>query len=316
MYTDFIRILTVTADAALQTAVGSALKNPAKGVRFETHEADTADVGLGLIEQTALDCVLIDFALPDRNGLQVIEHIVERNRSDLTLILIGGDDKDTGARALEMGADYVLTKDEMRETLFTSAVCHAVERHRLLRELEESEDRIRALAIFDDLTRVFTRRHLMARLPQITSASIRHKYPVSICQCDLNDLKSINDRYGTAVGDRVLVHFTEVVQGTIRKEDIIGRVGDDEFCIVMTHCTQEQGVGIVQRIRDKFDNHEFYAGTNECFQAGISCGLAEYLPWESVEQWLRRTDQAMRAAKADALGIALATSPSSPPSDR
>ncbi len=301
-----IRVLSVSSGETRRT-VRAALAAPFRGIRFEVHEADTIASGLEIASGEAIDCALVG-RVPEGPPRETIA-LVSSTRPGLTVVVLDAESDEQGQRLLKSGAHEYLTAEETTADLIARTVCHAVERHRLSMRVTE-------LATHDELTNVFTRRHLLERLPQMTALSVRHKYPLTIALCDLKHLESINERFGNATGDRVLTHLAEVIQKTVRKEDPVGRFGEDEICVVFSHCTQEQGVGIIQRIRDNFDHHEFYAGLDDRFTAAISCGLAEFLPWETIEQWIYRAGAALSEAKRNSiLGISLAENELSPVSD-
>jgi diguanylate cyclase (GGDEF)-like protein len=309
MSLDIIRVLAVTGDETIRSMVRDALASPFRGTHFEIYEAETMVSGLDFFEKRTLDCALIDYRLPDGAGQEMVSAVTATGPRNITLILIDVDGDDAGRRALSRGAHDYITRDEMTQRVVARTVCDAVERHLLSTQITE-------LATYDELTQVLTRRHLLERLPQMTALAIRHKYALTLCICDLNQLVLINDRFGNAVGDRVLAHLAQVIKNAVRKEDLIGRFGDDEICVVFSHCTQDQGVGIIQRIRDKFDNHEFYAGLDDRFTACISCGLAEFMPWEKIEQWILRATRALGMAKTDSIiGVFMAESETRPVSD-
>lgn len=304
-----IKVLLVSDDDATRSTVSGALATPFREQQFQVEQAGSAAAGRELIKWERPDCVIVDHALSDGTCRDVIATRDEGSETETTFIVIGVPDDNAGHQLLAAGAHEYLTRDEMAARLIVRTVCIAVEKRQL-------SSRVIELATQDDLTKTYTRRHLLERLPQMTALSIRHKYALTACLIDLDGLTRINRQYGTQAGDRVIVHLAQVIIRTVRKEDLVARFGGDMFCAVFSHCTQDQGVGIIQRVRDNFDSHQFYAGLDGQFTARISCGLAEFLPWESVQDWLIRTEGALRTAKTNSvMGLSLAEHSLSPTSE-
>ena len=109
----------------------------------------------------------------------------------------------------------------------------AQERQQALDALRESQQQLAWQAAHDALTGVHTRKALLERLEDILANAKRHDYPVWVAFIDLDRFKYVNDRYGHAVGDRLLVMLTSRLREVLRREDLIGRYGGDEFILVL-----------------------------------------------------------------------------------
>ena len=117
------------------------------------------------------------------------------------------------------------------------------ERDRLQDELAKAHDRIAALehlADEDPLTAVANRRAFVRQLTRTIAVTHRHGVPASIIYFDVNDLKQINDMHGHPAGDAALRHIARVLHDNIRSSDIVGRLGGDEFGVVLAYVVEEQ----------------------------------------------------------------------------
>ncbi len=165
-------------------------------------------------------------------------------------------------------------------------------------ERKRYEKRLQYEANHDPLTGVINRRYFMEQLVVAMSAAIRHHSPLSVCMCDLDKFKIINDQYGHAMGDRVLVEFGELVVHVLRVEDIAGRYGGDEFCFAFPNSTATQAESIIERIRTELGEIVFTTAEGVSFSVSGTFGIAELdQDIKTVEQMLANADQALYTAK-------------------
>jgi len=115
---------------------------------------------------------------------------------------------------------------------------------------------------------------------------------------DLDSFKSVNDSYGHDAGDLVLQKFAEVLRGTTRASDICGRMGGEEFVMVLTHVDHNGIFPTVDRLREQFASLVFRFGESST-SVTSSFGIAGFQGREIAEfaQLLRRADEALYAAK-------------------
>lgn len=177
-------------------------------------------------------------------------------------------------------------------------------RHGLLylaRDITEQkalEERLREEATYDALTGLANRRHFTECLLTAISAATRYNLPLSLCICDIDTFKEINDTYGHAAGDKVLTQFAEVIRSQIRTPDVPGRIGGDEFCIVFPNTPGEGALKAVERIRRRVEGLTFDSEGKGSFTISASFGLAEVdRPDLTVEAFLERADEALYEAK-------------------
>jgi diguanylate cyclase (GGDEF)-like protein/PAS domain S-box-containing protein len=165
-------------------------------------------------------------------------------------------------------------------------------------ERKRYEKRLQYEANHDPLTGVFNRRYFMEQLAVAMSAAIRHHSTLSVCMCDLDKFKTINDQYGHAMGDRVLVEFGKLVVHLLRIEDIAGRYGGDEFCFAFPNSTATKAVRIVERIRTELGKMVFTTAEGATFTISGTFGIAALdSEIKTVEQLLASADQALYSAK-------------------
>jgi len=174
---------------------------------------------------------------------------------------------------------------------------NATERRRLLLLVGEKTRELQELATRDELTRVHNRRHMGELLEQQRSQHARNGAPMCIALLDIDLFKSINDRFGHAAGDAVLVRFADIVRQTLRGVDLLGRWGGEEFLVAFPQTSLDDAERALNRIQQALAEVVF---TNPAspFQVSFSGGLVLLGPDETVSAAVERADQAMYRAKA------------------
>ncbi|WP_108666834.1 diguanylate cyclase [Euzebya rosea] len=198
------------------------------------------------LEQTAFDAVIYDMGLPDAQGLPGFRELALAAPDTPIVILTGNDDADTASTALAERAQEFLPKQMMDSPWLLRAVQHAIERHRLLVEVE-------SLALEDPVTGLHNRRGLDFLGRQHLRHADRTGSPVTLLYLDLDAFKAINDAHGHAYGDQVLRAVGEVLSSCCRDVDIAARVGGDEFALLVVGDQPAAGASIVERVRDAVD---------------------------------------------------------------
>ena len=145
----------------------------------------------------------------------------------------------------------------------------------------------------DFLTGIINRRGLVRRIEAEMDGAIRHDLPFSLILFDLDDFKKINDQLGHDVGDLVLRDVASLMTEQLRKNDSVGRWGGEEFILILPY-THIQEAGILsERIRQLLSQQALSKGA----RVSASFGVAEYRCGESLNELIRRVDQAQYRAK-------------------
>jgi two-component system, cell cycle response regulator len=208
--------------------------------------------------------VITDWVMPDLTGIELCERIrTECKHSYAYVILLTTlTGKPQMLKALAAGADDFLNKPFVPEELL--ARVNVGRRIMLLhREIELKNHLLEQLALTDALTGLPNRRAIEVWATRQLSGAMRHGFPFSVIVADLDNFKSVNDRFGHDAGDEVLQRFAEILRGSVRESDIGGRVGGEEFLMVITH-VESEGVRLaVERIRKRMEAQRFEFGGPE-----------------------------------------------------
>ncbi|WP_394199885.1 GGDEF domain-containing protein [Shewanella waksmanii] len=157
---------------------------------------------------------------------------------------------------------------------------------------------LKRLSQFDYLTKVFNRRHFTFLGEQALQLAARKQQPISVIMLDLDYFKQINDRYGHSIGDKVLVKAASELKQLTRKSDVFGRLGGEEFALVLPDCSQHQAAVFAERCREQLARIAFVSESGEPFQVTASFGVTDaQLSGFNLTKLLCDADTALYSAK-------------------
>ncbi|MFO0754408.1 MAG: diguanylate cyclase [Thermodesulfovibrionales bacterium] len=160
------------------------------------------------------------------------------------------------------------------------------------------QERLRLLAVTDPLTGLHNRRYVLDKLEEEFYESRRYGRTLSLLLIDIDNFKRINDTFGHPVGDEVLMELSAVLESDRRKSDVVGRLGGEEFIVVMPHTALYDAVAMAERLRERISAYPFKALPAALFLT-VSIGVASLA--EAVRgtgDLLKSADTALYRAKA------------------
>jgi diguanylate cyclase (GGDEF)-like protein len=156
---------------------------------------------------------------------------------------------------------------------------------------------LRHLAEVDPLTSVFNRRAFLTLLDKALSNAQRVRKPLPVLVLDLDHFKQVNDTRGHQGGDAVLRHFVNVAQQCLRNEDVMGRIGGEEFAIFLPNADGVGALAVAERLRALLEASPCAADSARPIAITVSVGVALTQGVEAPETVLQRADEAMYLAK-------------------
>jgi two-component system cell cycle response regulator len=166
----------------------------------------------------------------------------------------------------------------------------------------ELEQQLRAklydLATKDPLTRAYNRRFLDERMKSEWPWAVRHQQACALLMLDIDHFKDVNDTWGHMAGDRVLKELVEVIVQAVRSEDLLARVGGEEFAVLCRSTGQTQASLLAERLRRQVQAHSF-AWNQQAIQITVSIGVASSAetPVSSTDDLMALADQRLYLAK-------------------
>lgn len=233
------------------------------------------------------DLVLMDIYMPQCSGPELARVLRQMpGHVSLPIIYVSSEtDIDLQHRALEVGADGFLTKP--------------VERERLVAEVSLRAERMRtlhALMVRDSLTGLFNHNAIMQWLEVALADAERDQRQLCFAMIDIDYFKSVNDNYGHPTGDQVLLALSRTLRLRLRRGDIVGRYGGEEFAVILRDVDTEQAGQLLDELRIGFSKVVFTAG-EESFQCSFSAGVAGFPAFSSAESLTEAADVALYQAK-------------------
>jgi len=233
------------------------------------------------------ELILLDMYLGDCTGVELTRVVRQQEVFvGVPIVYLSVEsDLEKQAAAIAAGADDFIRKP--------------VDPERFVRLVEARCRRTRAMRYYmerDSLTGLRDHTSLLDRLTTELQRAARLQTSVSFAMIDLDYFKHTNDRYGHPVGDRVLKTLARLLQERLRKTDVVGRWGGEEFGVILLDADVVQGARLMDSIREQFSELVHQVG-HETFQLTFSCGVAAFPDYDGAVVLADAADRALYAAK-------------------
>jgi diguanylate cyclase (GGDEF)-like protein len=279
------RILIVeTAEAE-----GGALARPLALEGYDVVTATTGENALALLDTYIPDLVITDLEIPSVGGSDFIHAFRERFGDAPLIVVSTHNDTPHLVEGFHLGADDFLSKPVNIEELVAR-----IDRH-LYRSVQQQEAVQQSVS--DELTGMLNRRGIANFFRRVLLTSADALPVVSVMVVDVDKFKSINDQHGHLVGDLALCAVARTLQDTIRASDRVGRIGGDEFLLVLPGAGPHHLAELVGRLRARLPI-EVPHNDHARLRVSISLGGATAEARESFDTVIERADRAMYADKA------------------
>jgi len=253
-----------------------------------------------LAGQGGFDLVIISMALERNDPLRLVSQLraMEQTRQLPVLLILDEGDYPRLAKGLDLGAnDYVIRPVDRNELVARTRI--QLKRKRLQDQLLDNYKRGLTLALTDGLTGLYNRRYLNAHLDTLFGRGGTAVKDVALLMFDIDRFKRVNDTYGHAAGDEVLIEVAKRALSNVRGFDLVARYGGEEFLVVMPESTVESAGAVADRLRRAIGEHLIeLSGDPGSLRVTVSIGVAvtggEFTP---PGQLLKNADEALYAAK-------------------
>jgi diguanylate cyclase (GGDEF)-like protein len=178
-------------------------------------------------------------------------------------------------------------------TMFVTLIATSVFAYAFAFLSRGQRDQLLQLARKDPLTGAGNRRALDEKLLEVCAVQARSNTPSSMLLIDIDNFKEINDEFGHAIGDQILVRLTEIIELRIRVTDSLYRIGGEEFVVVIEGQAKDKARRMAEQLRTLVEANELAPEGS----VTISLGVAELAVGESPGDWMRRADLALYESK-------------------
>ncbi len=241
----------------------------------------------GILVEYKPELILMDMYMPECNGAELAA-IIRQNESFVSIPIVFlsvETDSDRQLEAIKSGGDDFIVKPFNVDYLVTSVKLRAAR----TREMRFFMER-------DSLTGLLNHTNLKQRLDHEVQRARRIGTELVFAMIDIDRFKSVNDTYGHLTGDRVIKSLSRLLVDRVRRTDVVGRYGGEEFGIILFNTDSIHARRIMDEIRDSFGKIR-HSGPEGEFSVTFSCGLAEFPVFETAPEMNEAADGALYRAK-------------------
>jgi two-component system, cell cycle response regulator len=283
MPSEQIHILLVEGDPADARRLAQMLR-AGGAAKFRLRRAHKLRHAKRHLQNGRADVALVDLSLPDAKGLDVLVEAQRTAPSVPFIALSGAADDSLAAQALQLGAQDFLVKSELNPYQLARALSFAIAR-------QQAQLHLRSLSLMDELTGLHNRRGFISLAEQRLKLTSRQGVRSTLIFIDVDNLKYINDNFGHREGDYALQQIARLLRECFRESDIIGRLGGDEFCVLLSQSAETGDLLVRKRLvhlieKSNENSRRFYA-------LSVSLGIADVAGPNELAQQIGRADALM-----------------------
>lgn len=290
---DNIKILIVDDGPEDREVYKRHLKNGFENINYHIFESETGQEGIQLCKEESPDCILLDYLLPDMDGLEFLSLLREKGYPGAVIMLTGQGSETVAVKAMKGGVQDYLIKNSFSSQDLHNAIVKAVKDNNL-----DETKRWKTQALVDPLTKVLNRNAYNLTLEQTIRDFRRYKDHTILMVADIDHFKKLNDNYGHKTGDRVLRSVASSLNDSIRASDFVFRYGGEEFVILLKKCSLDHGKKVAEKIRRQVEEN-FSLDKGQKLSVTISLGLTQFKENDSEDSVFQRADQALYKAKTN-----------------
>jgi two-component system cell cycle response regulator len=253
-----------------------------------------------MLRAERFDVVLLDYMLPDGNGVDFMRVLKGLDR-DIPVIMITGQGSETlASTSIQEGAFDYIPKNMVNEKSLVRSIHNTIERSRLKTEIKLAQQKLAEMATTDALTGLYNRRYFLESLQKEMGRADRMDSELSFYMFDIDRFKEVNDRHGHQAGDAVLSGLGRLLRETIRLVDVPSRYGGEEFAVLLPGTNLREAGSACERFRRAVADRDF-TFNSVSVRITVSVGVASYWPrsGRSAAQLVEAADGALYQAKRE-----------------
>jgi diguanylate cyclase (GGDEF)-like protein len=299
-----LRLLLVEDDPASASSLRELLEST-QAPRFTVRHVGSAAAACDAVAEGDIDIVILDLGLPDATDLEALTRIEQCIDEIPVIVLTGQNDERLVNDAFHHGAEDYLLKGTVDHDSLMRSIRYAVERHRGVRdlarvkkELESANRDLERLTLIEPLTELLNRRGLQQALSREVQHLGRGVTGAAAIVIDLDDFKQINDSLGHAAGDVVLKEIGRRLRASVRAVDYVGRLGGDEFMLILPETDPPEAARVAERIRIAISAAIIQHSTGGVTVTASIATLLVTTEMPAVDELLTRADDLLARAKS------------------
>ncbi len=189
--------------------------------------------------------IITDYNMPVMDGMELTKAVRKKyTKNELAIFVISSSDNpEVSAMFLKRGANDFINKPFSKEE-FSCRINNAI-------EALENIDAMSNMASRDFLTGLYNRRYFFSVMEPYFAHALSSDEEFVTAMIDIDHFKQINDTYGHDVGDKAIIHFSEILRSNTQPHDVVARFGGEEFCVVLKDVGRDKAIEVLERIRQK-----------------------------------------------------------------
>ncbi len=269
------RILLIDDDELDRMAIKRLLQHADSTCRVV--EANTGKHGLELALTEEFDAVLLDYRLPDIDGIDVLAKMRSSAYQRMAVIVLSRiEDERLAEQCIDAGAQDFLLKDEVSGRRLTRAIRQAKQRFAMEEKLHQAQVDLKHIAECDRLTGLANRYCFEVALQMELARTKRGSGRLAVVLLDLDDFKNVNDTLGHDAGDVLLKTVAKRLSGAARDSDLLARLGGDEFVVLVNDIKRDDQVSLLaQRLLTSLHDPIIVAGTELIVSTSIGIAILD-----------------------------------------
>lgn len=290
--------------------------------QYKVNIASSADEALKILKEKPIQVIISDQRMPGMNGSEFLSEVEKKYPDSIRMLLTGFADINAVIQAVNDGNIFRYVTKPWNPIELDNIVGEAFERHEMVvknrelleqlqqanttleervqqrtKELEEANKKLSQIATHDHLTGLANRSLFQEQLGLCLASAKRNEKMLAVFFLDLDCFKQVNDTYGHDIGDKLLQEVSTRIKGIIRDEDLLARIGGDEFSLLISNLIDKEHVQRVsQEIIEKLAG-EFSIENHKC-NIGVSIGISFYPEHaDNAKDLMIKADDAMYRIK-------------------
>ena len=258
---------------------------------YDTAMCSDGETAIEFVNTNSPDLILLDIVMPGIDGYEFCRAMQNNPKVKHTpiIFLSSMNDEKSIIKGFESGAVDFITKPFRHQELIARTRTHV--------ELKRAKEKLLRMAITDELTGLVNRRYFMGRLLHEYERTKRYESVFTVLMIDLDFFKRINDTYGHQAGDTVLRTVSDSMKLSLRLSDIIGRIGGEEFAVILPETEISSAMIIGERLRKRVEALDI-PHKSHSIKISISIGASPCSTDDmSIDDVLQRSDSALYRAK-------------------
>jgi len=244
------------------------------GADFDIHtERDGEDALACFKKYGPFAVVITDMQMAGMSGVDLLKQITELAPETVRVLLTGYSDIDTAMRGINEGRIFRYLTKPCTPATIKDLISDALDEFAIAANRLRLEEELRTLAFVDDLTGINNRRHFFEIGQEEFGRAQRFRRPLAAIMLDIDHFKAVNDTHGHSVGDQVIQEVANRMGVALRRADIIGRYGGEEFSALLLETGIATATSVATRLRESISDKPFQTIAGE-LRVTVSIGLA------------------------------------------